>query len=266
MELQRGQPDFEREQIAVFAISYDAVDVLRAFTDKHGITYPLLSDEGSAVIRRLGLLNHHLAEQQAAYGVEVRPQQHGVPYPGSFLLDEQGIVVQKRFAQSYRERETATGILEQGFGRRASPHGPEAHGGSEGVQVRATLDSGTYRYFQRLWLTVELSIAPGLHIYGCPVPEGYTPLSVEIAAPDGLTTAEPKWPAPHPFRVAGLDEQFHVYDGAVRLPLPLTFARRDMGDVTVRAIIRYQACSATDCLMPAELTLDLPVQAAALAS
>jgi hypothetical protein len=49
------------------------------------------------------------------------------------------------------------------------------------VCVRAWLDSATYSLFQRLHLTVELAIAPGLHVYASPVPEGYTSLSVEIA-------------------------------------------------------------------------------------
>ena len=41
--------------------SYDPPDVLRAFAAKHGITFPLLSDSGSAIIRRYGLLNTSVA-------------------------------------------------------------------------------------------------------------------------------------------------------------------------------------------------------------
>jgi len=37
----------------VLAISYDPVTVLRAFSDKYQITYPLLADEGSEVIKSL---------------------------------------------------------------------------------------------------------------------------------------------------------------------------------------------------------------------
>ena len=57
MELQKSLPDFERHHIVPFAISYDAVDVLATFATKQHITYTLLSDEGSTIIRALGLFN-----------------------------------------------------------------------------------------------------------------------------------------------------------------------------------------------------------------
>jgi len=134
------------------------------------------------------------------------------------------------------------------------------------VRVRAWLDSESYRFFQRLWLTVELTVAPGLHIYGRPIPEGYTPLSVELAPLDGVVAGEPELPAAHPFRIEGLDEQFNVYEGTVRVSLPVTFAKRDAGDQTLQVTVRYQACSANDCLMPAGAALTLPVKAEALAA
>jgi len=49
------------------------------------------------VIRELGLLNEDVYEHHAAYGVPKRDHHWGVPYPGVFLLDEQGCVMQKRF-------------------------------------------------------------------------------------------------------------------------------------------------------------------------
>src|SRR5688572_22683615 len=98
--------------MAVFAISYDSVDVLRAFTEKYGISYPLLSDEGSRIMRQLGLLNEHLAEQSAYYGIQLREHHAGTPYPGTFVLDERGVIVEKRFEQSYRVRPTAVSLVE----------------------------------------------------------------------------------------------------------------------------------------------------------
>ena len=135
--MQRTLPDFEGQNISIFAISYDAVEVLHNFAEKHGITYTLLSDEGSKVIRDLGLLNEEVYQQHAAYGIPKQDHHWGVPYPGVFLLDAQGCVMQKRFQQSYRERETGVGVLEQGFGITSSLHGNEAAGQSDGVNVRA---------------------------------------------------------------------------------------------------------------------------------
>jgi peroxiredoxin len=258
VELQASLPEYERNSIAVFAVSYDPVDALQAFGEKYGIAYPLLSDEGSHVIRRLGLLNEQLQEHHAFYGGQARDDQWGVPYPGAFVLDEQGIVVEKRFEDSYRERETAVGILEAAFGERSSEHGAASRADLPGVQVRAYLDSPTYRSMQRLRLTVELAIAPGLHVYGQPIPDGYVPLSVEIDPIDGLVVGEPELPAPSPFAVAGLDEQFQAYDGTVSIAVPLTFGQA-VGDQTVRATVRFQACSATDCRPPTSVALTMPL-------
>lgn len=236
------------------------MDVLAGFAEKYGIAYSLLSDEGSVVIRRLGLLNEQVQEHHAVYGIAKRDDVYGVPYPGTFLLDERGVVTDKRFQDSYRERETGVGILESGFGLESTPLGPEARASAEGIAIRAYLDSDTYRSMQRLRLTVELVPEAGLHVYGRPVPEGYTPLSIDVAPIEGLEIGELEGPAPRPFRVEGLDEEFFVYEGRVRLALPLTFAQRT-GDQTVDVTLRYQACTTTDCHIPSAVRLQLPVKA-----
>jgi peroxiredoxin len=69
VELQRHLPDFARHHIAVFGISYDPVDVLARFASAHGVTFPLLSDEGSTVIRALGMLDEQVYEHHAAFDV-----------------------------------------------------------------------------------------------------------------------------------------------------------------------------------------------------
>lgn len=243
----------------MFAISYDPVDGLAAFAEKYGITYRLLSDEGSVAIRRLGLLNEEVQQHHAFYGIPARDTVYGVPYPGAFILDERGTVVEKRFEDSYRERETGAGILEAAFGVESSAHGPEARASADGVAIRAYLDSDTYRSMQRLRLTVELALGSGLHVYAPPVPEGYVPLAIEVEPVEGLEVGEAEGPAARPFRVDGLDEAFVVYEGMVRLVVPLTFTQR-VGDQTVGVTVRYQACTTTECFTPAAVRLELSVK------
>jgi len=78
-----------------------------------------------------------------------------------------------------------------------------------------------------------------------------------------LVVGSPELPEPHPFQIDGLDEQFVVYEGSVLITVPVTFAKRDAGDQVMHVTARYQACSTTDCLMPASVTLELPVRAEA---
>jgi hypothetical protein len=259
VELQASLPDYLRAGVAVFAISYDPVNALASFAEKYGITFPLLADEGSVVIERLGLLNTHVQEHHAFYGIPPRDMVVGVPYPGAFILDERGIVVDKRFHASYRERETGTGLLEAGFGKQASIHGSDVTAGDEYLTINAHLDSDTYRSMQRLRLSVDLTIASGFHVYGQPIPAGYTPLSVAVDSIDGLEVGDLEAPLPTPFRVDGLDEQFMVHAGTVRLAIPLTFTQR-LGDQQLGVTVSYQLCSDTACLPPTSARMEVPVQ------
>ena len=97
-------------------MSYDPVETLAAFAATHRITYPLLSDHESAVIRRLGLLNEHVQADHAAYGIAPNPRHAGLPYPGAFALDTAGVVVEKRFHESYRVRDTGAGLIARTLG------------------------------------------------------------------------------------------------------------------------------------------------------
>ena len=97
--------------MALFAISYDSVEILRGFADTHEITYPLLSDEGSHAMRGLGLINDRVQEDHAVYGIKPSARHVNLPYPGVYVLDRAGVVVQKRFYESYREGDTGPGLI-----------------------------------------------------------------------------------------------------------------------------------------------------------
>jgi len=160
--------------IALFAISYDSVAILRDFAAAHGITFPLLSDEGSHVMRGLGLINERVQEDHAAYGIPPNPRHVNLPYPGVFVLDAAGVVTRKVFHESYRERDSGGGLVAQAIGLfTTSPKAATAAGPV--VTVRAWLDSPTYAWFQRLTLTVEVTVAPGHHVYGQPAAAGPVP-------------------------------------------------------------------------------------------
>ncbi len=134
--------------------------MLAAFAERHGITFPLLSDEGSGVIERLGLLNRHVAEQQAYYGMPVADRHRGIPYPGTFVLDEHGAVIDKQFEQSYRHRPPAALIRQHAQGSREDAAIGAVQAASEELQATAWLDSDVFRPYQRLRLHLLLRVAP----------------------------------------------------------------------------------------------------------
>lgn len=98
--MQKGLKSLEDKQIRVVAISYDPVEVLAKFAEKHKITFPLLSDPDSKVIKDYGLLNK-----------EAKGKTEGIPYPGTVLIDRDGVIRAKLFFDGYRERHAAVDIL-----------------------------------------------------------------------------------------------------------------------------------------------------------
>jgi peroxiredoxin len=262
VELQGILAALQATDVALFAVSYDSVDTLRDFSARYTITYPLLADVGSVAIRALGLLDEDLDVHQAQFGVGVRDDQRGVCYPGVFVLDQNGVVSERRFQRNYRVRESGRDLLAQVLGTSLPGETlPDATLGEPEVQIRAHLDSATYFRYQRLHLTIDLAIAPGYHVYASPVPDGYTALTVSIAA-EPAEIGEPSMPLPSAFRVEGLDEEFRVYEGDIRLQVPIEFImnRGDpAGDRTVRVTVEYQVCSANTCFPPSLATLDLVV-------
>jgi predicted dithiol-disulfide oxidoreductase (DUF899 family) len=73
VELQSNLEKIRAEGLGVAAISYDSVAVLKSFAERRGITFPLLSDPESKIIRDFGIFN-----EQSQKGTI----QYGIPYPG----------------------------------------------------------------------------------------------------------------------------------------------------------------------------------------
>ncbi len=214
---------------------------------------------GSKVISSLGLLNEHLAEYAAYFGVRPNDNHYGVPYPGSFILDEQGRVVEKWFEAHHRYRPSPVAQLEKSFAGVSSRPLARAEAEAGDVGVVASIGQDTYRPTQKLRLNLQVNLPPGLHIYGPPTAGDYTPLSVTLDPLECLEMGPLELPPGRPFRLEGLAEELYVYEGAVRAALPF-WLLGNVGEVVLTARVRYQACSDRECYPPAEVTVDLPLQ------
>jgi len=217
------------------------VAVLRAFANKQAIAFPLLSDEGSHVMRRLGLLNERVQEDHAAYGIKPDPRHTNLPYPGVFVLDEAGVIVAKRFHESYRERDSGAALLAQTL-RVLEPRPPRAADfPGPSIVVGAWLDSPTYSFFQRMHLNLELRLAPGFRIGAPGAPHGIAPLTVQVAETPGVEAGAAEWPDAEESRRAGQDGPALMHGGTIRGLVPLTFAAAPgAGDLLVTATVSYQ--------------------------
>ena len=249
MELQQRLADFDAARIAVFAISYDPVDALATFADEHAIEYRLLSDEQSEVIREFGILNTLVQPDERVFGI---------PFPGSYLVDEQGLVAEKFFHREYQVRETAATVLRSGFDFAIDLAGPPtAQSAVADVSVSAVLAADELKFMQRADLYVRIALTEGLHVNAYPAPEGYFATEVNVSGPEGLRVGEPRFPAATPFRIEGLDEHFQVFEGDVEIIVPLTSAIREGDTVTIAVELRYQTCNERECFLPSTERLEL---------
>jgi DsbC/DsbD-like thiol-disulfide interchange protein len=208
------------------------------------------------------LLNEYVVEQHAFYGVELKPHHQNVPYPGYFVLDETGTVIRKRFEQSYRVRLSAEALLHDVLGGTLSDHAQRVQVSDASIQADAWFEPPVYRPFQELLLYVELTVPQGLHVYGSPVPEGYTPLQIDVDPVPGLVVGAAELPNPEPFRIEGLDEQFFIYHARVTAAVPLRIEQVPApGPLDLVVRVQYAACSDTACFPPSSLELQVHLPA-----
>lgn len=252
VELQAIHRQLAESGISLFAISYDSVATLRDFAVQHGIDYPLLSDRGSAAIRRLGLLDVDLAQHHAEFGRPVRDEQWGVAYPAVFVLSEDGIVEQRRLQPNYRLRENGRTLLERALGMPAEPAGDVQAVEAPAVVVRVRADASAYLRYQIMAITVDVDVSPGYHVYGAPAPAEFQALSIRVGPLPGLELYDLDLPEPpYQLRMDGLPDRFWVYEGRVRAVQRLALALpQGHGGVGIPVEVDLQACSDSACLMP----------------
>ena len=254
MELQDHVEAFEAAGVRVIAVSPEPVEVIARFAERHGVTFPVLSDAGSAMINQYGILNTGVPEDHRLYGM---------PFPGAYLTDAEGRIARKHFNTNYRVRESAETIIRGDLGEWHDPVGHPA--ASEGGAVSAALGSRELMPFSRIDVLVRIDLPEGRHAYGEPVPEGLTATSVTVTGPEDLRVEPPVMPPTRPLFVEGIGEELHVFDGDIRVRVPISYRSSEApggGDtVPITVEVRYQACDELVCFLPAEerLTIDAPL-------
>ena len=81
--------------VSIVVLTYDSKATLAKFIQKYNVSYTMLSDKDLTVIRQFGLLN-------TSY--EPGTKYYGVPYPGIFFIDHQGVIRAKFAEENYRDR------------------------------------------------------------------------------------------------------------------------------------------------------------------
>jgi hypothetical protein len=245
VELQSRYEDLKKQGLGLAAISYDRPEILKRFADARGITFPLVSDAGSAIIRRYGLLNGT---------IDAKSRSFGVPWPGTFILDRQGRVRARYFERAYQERNTVASILvRQG----STALGPMATTDTAHLTLVSGASDATVAPGERVSLTFDVTPRRGMHVYA-PGPHSYQVVEVRLDPQSWLSQHQTSYPASEIYHFKPLDERVNVYQKPFRLVQDVTIRATPevqkqlagQSNLTITGRFEYQACDDKLCYMP----------------
>jgi len=250
VELQGRLAEIRQAGIGLAAISYDPVAVLADFSARRGITFPLLSDPGSETITRYGILNTTIDPKNPLYGY---------PFPGTFIVDGQGVVISRVFEQAYQERDTVSSILVR-LGQHVGVHATKIAGAHVTLTSYATDEvaaQGTH-----FSLVLDVTPGPRVHVYA-PGASDYRPVTISVEPQPGLVLKAPQYPKSEDYFFKPLKEHVPVYQHPFRIVQDVTLdpsregtaALKDVTSLTIAGRFDYQACDDTVCFTPQSVPL-----------
>jgi len=257
------------------AISYDSPEILAAFSKQRGITFPLLSDQGSATIRRFGLENPAVEwalgpdKDDPSIAAEVRKYvsgaganqgMRGMALPGTLILDSRGRVTARFFEDFYVERNTVSSVMAQlGTGTTpvAATRVATAH-----LDLTAFASDTEIAAGNHFSLIFDVVPKRGIHVYA-PGAAGYRAVSLAVTPQPFVTELPARYPPSEIYFFKPLNERVPVYQKPFRLSQEMFLegsqqaqqAIQGRTSLTIDGRFEYQACNDTECFNPSAIPL-----------
>jgi peroxiredoxin len=265
-------------------ISYDSQLILADFAKRNGITFPLLSDVGSATIKRYGILNTVAEEALGPNGkdpavladlqryvtvTQASERYRGIPFPGTFIVDRQGRVTSRFFEDYYWERNTVSNVMLR-VGTAATPV-QATQISTQHLDLRAYPSDGTVSLGTRFSLALDVTPKRGMHVYA-PGAAGYRVIALNIEPQPNVRTRPLQYPASEIYHFVPLNERVAVYRKPFTLlmevvPEATAEGRRAFAgknELVITGTLEYQACDDKICYNPVSVPLSWKVAMKAL--
>ncbi len=193
---------------------------------------------------------------------------YGIPFPGVYVCDENGVVIAKFFHDSYKKRDSAESLIAAALGKQViEDSAPQASSDDEDIRITAAVIGGTGSVRQGVIrnLVVRFELGDGLHIYSDPVPQGMVATRVEVSGPPGFTTLPVQTPATEHLHLESMGVDLQVWSNTVDIVIPF-YAKGELASETrpldgesvdIEVSVRYQACTDNECLLPRTETFNL---------
>ena len=275
MELQGRVKELQDKGLGLAVISYDRPEIIAAFSRQRGITFPMLSDAGSATIKRFGLLNpvpemalgpggddpavQALVRTYVSVG-KASAIMVGMSFPGTFMVDRQGRVTSRFFEDFYIERNTFSSVmlrLNTGAAPVAASKISTAH-----LDLTTYPSDSAIAPGNRVTVALDIVPKPGMHVYA-PGASTYRIVTVTIAEQPFVRTLPVSYPGSEIYFFAPLDERVPVYQKPFTLLQEVIVegspqaqaALKGKETLTLTGTLDYQACDDKICYNPVSVPL-----------
>ena len=181
------------------------MDVLASFSQRRGITFPLLSDAGSATIKANGLLNTTV--------LPTNTMLYGIPYPGTFFIDRNRIVTSRVMEEAYQERDTVASMMVR-LGKNMDT--PATRVAAPHIDLTTFITDQTVAPGTHFSLVLDVKPERRVHVYA-PGVVGYKPIVLTVAPQPGLVVRAAHFPKPTDYFFKPLNEHVKVFDGPFRI-------------------------------------------------
>ena len=252
MELQSRHDLLRAQGFGVAAVLYDPQETLRAFSDRWGIEFPLLSDVGSVVIQRYGILNRE------AVGSRVS----GIPYPGTFILDPSGRVVDRVFEPRFQERSTVSSIALRLGDPITGQDRDATQVETDHLELVSYASDAIVAPGNRFSLILDVTPKTEMHVYA-PGNHTYQVIRLRLDTPEFVQRHDAVYPVSTPYHFEPLNETVPVYEAPFTFVQEITIPMSDetgelaqVGDpLIIDGTLEYQACDPEICYLPSEVPL-----------
>jgi peroxiredoxin len=257
--------------LGLAVISYDRPEILAAFSQQRGITFPLLSDAGSTTIKAFGILNPAAEwalgpdKDDPAIAADIRKYVSGgganagmvgMAFPGTFVLDRAGRVTSRLFEDFYVERATVSSVLAK-LGA-ATPPVTATKISNAQIDITTFPSDAAVAPGNHFSLIFDVVPRPGIHVYA-PGASSYRVISVTIRPQPFVVVPPMQYPAAEIYFFEPLNERVPVFQKPFRLiqgvlvegTAQAQAALQGRESLTITGSLEYQACDDKACFNPA---------------
>ena len=275
LELQSQYDRLRRDGLGLVGISYDSQEILATFSQQHGITFPLLSDVGSATIKRYGILNTVAEEGLGANGKDpnvvaqvklyvsangANERQRGIPFPGTFIVDRVGRVKARFFEDSYTVRNTVSNIrvrLNEVDSAVAATRVDSQH-----LDVVTYPSDAAVAPGNRFSVVARITPHTGVHVYA-PGAGNYKIIELKVLPGQYTRALAPAYPPSEVYFFKPLNERVPTYQKPFTITQEVVLdgqastrtALSGQSSLGISGVLTYQACDDRLCYDPVSLPL-----------